>query len=496
MRCKPLFEGVPILQPEILPDFDVLGVQYNSRQLRAGEIFAAIQGERTDGHRYLEQAVTQGARAIVSERSRPEGFPLPWIQVPNIRAALARAAANLFHHPSQSLSLIGITGTNGKTSTAFLVEAVLKTAGESVGVISTIEYRGPGWSRPATHTTPESLDLQAILATLVEQQCRFAIMEVSSHALALERVHACLFRTAVFTNLTPEHLDFHQNLDQYFNAKKKLFLDCGMGIPGQSLINLDDPRGRELKDITAGRSLSYALDCEADYRLASSEFRESRTLLKFATPYGELQLKPRLIGRPNFSNLLAAAAVTLELGISMEMVQAGLNACPPIPGRFENVECGQPFRVIVDYAHTPDALEKIIQTARDLKPRRVLTLFGCGGERDRLKRPIMGRVAQAGSDWISVTSDNPRGEDPLAIIAEIVTGFDKKMANYQIEPNRGKAIRDLLGQAEPGDIVILAGKGHETYQIVAGEIHHFDDREQARLVLREMDYDSLESGGD
>ncbi len=496
MLLKPLLDGIPTLQPNLLPDLDIIGLRYDSRQLKAGEVFVAIQGEKSDGHRFLEQAVAQGARAIMSEKPQPEGFPLPWIQVPNIRVALARAAANLFHHPSQSLSLIGITGTNGKTSTAFLVEAVLKTAGERVGVVSTIEYRGPGWSRPATHTTPESLDLQEILSAFIEQRCRFAVMEVSSHALALERVHACNFRTAVFTNLTPDHLDFHRNLDHYFEAKKKLFLDCGMGIPRQSLINLDDPRGSELKYLTAGRSLSYALDCHADFRLLSCESRESGTLLKYDTPYGELQLKPRLIGIPNFSNLLAAAAITLDLGIPMEMVQSGLNACPPIPGRFENVECGQPFRVIVDYAHTPDALEKIIQTARNLKPRRVLTLFGCGGERDRLKRPMMGRVAQAGSEFILVTSDNPRGEDPLAIISEIETGFDKNMANYRFEPNRGKAIRNILGQAEPGDIVILAGKGHEIYQIIAGETHHFDDREQARQALKEMGYDCGTRGRD
>jgi UDP-N-acetylmuramoyl-L-alanyl-D-glutamate--2,6-diaminopimelate ligase len=349
MLLKSLLEGIPTLQPKFLPHLDITGLRYNSRHLKAGEAFAAIQGEKSDGHRYLEQAVAQGARAIMSEKSQPEGFPLPWIQVPDIRRALARAAANLFGHPSQSLSLIGITGTNGKTSTAFLVEAVMKTAGEPVGVIGTIEYRGPLWSRPATHTTPESLDLQEILSAFVEQRCHFAVMEVSSHALALERVYACSFHTAVFTNLTPDHLDFHHDLDRYFEAKKKLFLDCGMGIPRHSLINLDDPRGRELKNITAGRSLSYALDCDADFRLLSSEFRESGILLKYSTPYGELQLEPRLIGKPNFSNLLAAAAITLQLGIPLEIVQAGLNACPPIPGRFENVECGQPFLVIVYY---------------------------------------------------------------------------------------------------------------------------------------------------
>jgi UDP-N-acetylmuramoyl-L-alanyl-D-glutamate--2,6-diaminopimelate ligase len=423
----------------------------------------------------------------MAEGPPPAGFDKVWVQVADVRKGLARASANFHGNPSRQLNLVGITGTNGKTSTAYLVESILKTAGHRVGVVGTIEYRGPQGSVAATRTTPESHDLQELFAGFLAQRCAYAVIEVSSHALALERVHACRFRSAVFTNLTPDHLDFHGTLDRYFEEKKKLFLGCGEGLPGQSVVNLDDPRGRELVRVTEGRSLTFAADEPADCCLISQGPQGGTSEMKIRTPAGEMCLAPRLVGRPNVSNILAAVATCYDLGISPEVIRQGVEACPPIPGRFENIECGQPFRVIVDYAHTPDALEKVLKTARELTSGKVLLLFGCGGERDRLKRPLMGQAAEKGADFFLITSDNPRSEDPEAIIAEIAAGISVG-AKAQKEPDRETAIRQLLGRAKPGDVAVLAGKGHEIYQVLKEGTIRFDDREIARIILGELGF--------
>jgi UDP-N-acetylmuramoyl-L-alanyl-D-glutamate--2,6-diaminopimelate ligase len=488
MNLRELLNGISVDPYTPRPDLEISGLAYDSRQLQSTQLFVAIEGTKSDGHLYLDRAIERGAAVVMSEKEKPLGFPLPWIKVPQVRKAMAQAAANFYGSPSHTLQLLGVTGTNGKTSIAYMVEAVLKEAGERVGVLSTIEYRGPGGSRPATHTTPESLDLQRMLSGFVAEQCAYAVMEVSSHALALDRIHACRFRSAVFTNLTPDHLDYHRTLEEYFTAKKQLFTGCGEGVPRQSILNLDDPRGLELRELCAGRCQTFALDWDADYRLIAEHTTGPRVRLEYQTPSGILLLEPQLIGRPNYSNLLATAAVTLDLGYPLEVVRQGLNRCPPVPGRFEVVSCGQPFQVVVDYAHTPDALEKVLQTGRNLHPRRLLLLFGCGGDRDRTKRPLMGRVAEDGSDFVVITSDNPRGEDPRSIIAEIEQGLKGSPAHYLIEPDRRGAIHSLLRMAQPGDLVILAGKGHETYQILAGGTIHFDDREEARWALEELGY--------
>lgn len=486
MQLPQLLEGIDVKAPTETTGLEISGLAYDSRQLKRGQLFVAIQGEKSDGHRFIEDALRIGALGIVSERTAPSGFGALWIQVGNARKALARAAANFYGHPSQRLQLIGITGTNGKTSTAYLIESILKAAGQEVGVVSTIEYRGPGGAVPAARTTPESLDLQRLFADWVAGGCAYAVMEVSSHALALDRVHACQFQSAIFTNLTPEHLDFHLTLDNYYEAKKQLFSGCGFEPPRQGIINLDDPRGEDLAAFCLGRCQTYSSRRTADFHVLSFDPQGTQMLLEVQTPAGPLVLKSQLLGSPNVSNILAAVATGHGLGLDKEVLRKGIESCPPIPGRFESINQGQPFHVIVDYAHTPDALVKILRTAREMDPRRVLLLFGCGGNRDRTKRPVMGSVADSSSDYFIITSDNPRGEDPLAIIAEIEGGISKGSKKYHVEPEREKAIHTLMQMAEPGDVLILAGKGHEPYQILKDRTIHFDDREQARAALHAL----------
>lgn len=486
MRLSELLRNVAVLSLTRLEDLEIEGLAYDSRKADRNFLFAAIKGEATDGNRFVEQAVHRGAAAILSENAAPTGIPVCWIQVENTRRALAVAAANFYRRPSESLDVIGITGTNGKTSTAYLIESILLVAGERVGMITTIEYRGPKGELPSERTTPESLDLQSLFHNFAEQGCRFVVMEVSSHALAMERVYSCRFRSAVFTNLTQDHLDYHGTLESYFNAKKQLFVGTGVNPPRQSILNRDDPRGIILEEICRNRCLTYSTQRSADFQLMHSRIRQPGMSLTLKTPGGELDLQTQLMGRPNLSNILAAVAVGYDLGIPLGQLQQGIRACPPVPGRFEAVDCGQPFQVFVDYAHTPDALEKVLRAARELGPKRVLVLFGCGGERDRSKRSAMGRIAEGLSDFCWITSDNPRREDPLAIISEIESGFQTQPAKYQVEPDRREAIRAILRQAQPGDAVVIAGKGHETYQVLADGAVHFDDREEVRLALREM----------
>ncbi len=487
MRLQKLLEGVEY-EPAFHPvNEEASGLAYDSRRVKSGNLFVALKGEKTDGNIFVDQAVARGAAIVVSEMPPPALLDRRWIQVRNGRQALARMSANFFGHPTRKLDLIGITGTNGKTSTAYLIEAILKAAGAKVGLISTIEYRGPEGAVAAERTTPESLDLQELFSSFLNQGCRQVVMEVSSHALVLDRVHACRFRTAVFTNLTADHLDYHGTLQNYYEAKKQLFLGTGFDPPQQSIINLDDTWGRNLVD-TCLHPVTYSIGGTADFQLLDFQTERHGMRLKMGTPSGIFNLKTRLLGRPNIANVLAAVASSQGLGVEQRAIQSGVESCPPIPGRFELVDCGQQFRVIVDYAHTADALEKVLSAARELNSNRVLLVFGCGGERDRTKRPAMGAVAEELSHFCLVTSDNPRGEDPLKIIEEIESGFKGKSHEYQVEPNRESAIRKILQMAEPGDVVVVAGKGHETYQVLSDRTIHFDDREMARAVLKEMGY--------
>jgi len=492
MRLVSLLQGVEV-EGEFHPaDTEVSGIAYDSRKVSPGGVFVAIEGEKTDGNLYAGEAAGRGAAAVISERTSPPGFAGRWIRVKNARRALALVAANFYGHPAHKLELVGITGTNGKTTTACLIESILRTGGARTGLISTIERRGPLGTVAAERTTPESLDLHALFADFVDQGCRYVVMEVSSHALVLDRVYGCEFRSAVFTNLSRDHLDFHHTLDEYFDAKKQLFQGTGLAPPRQCVINIDDPWGRKLtKDCTAP-PVTYSTQLPADFQLLDFQLGDpggaSRMQIRLKTPDGVISLRAGLLGKPNLLNILAAVATSCELGVEKATIERGVELCPPIPGRFEAICCGQSFRVIVDYAHTDDALEKVLLAALELNPRRVLLLFGCGGERDRSKRPAMGAVAERLSHYCVVTSDNPRGEDPLAIITEVAAGFKRGSRNYLIEPDRRKAIQTILNMAGEGDVVILAGKGHETYQVLADRTIHFDDREVARTVLKEMGY--------
>jgi UDP-N-acetylmuramoyl-L-alanyl-D-glutamate--2,6-diaminopimelate ligase len=452
----------------------------------------AIEGEKTDGNLFVEQAAAHGAAAVVSKKPLPPGFPGRWIQVKNPRRALALIAANYYGHPAKKIKLVGVTGTNGKTSTACLIESILRASGAKTGLISTIEHRGPQGTVAAERTTPESLDLQALFAEFVYHGCRYVVMEVSSHALEMERVYGCEFRSAVFTNLSRDHLDFHHTMDNYFEAKKRLFQGTGLAPPLQCIINLDDPWGRKLTKFCVAPPVTYSTQVQADFQTLDFQVEDvegvGRMQIRLKTPAGVMSLRAGLLGKPNLLNILAAVATSYDLEIEKAVIERGVELCPPIPGRFEAINCGQAFRVIVDYAHTDDALEKVLLAAQDLAPKRVLLLFGCGGERDRSKRPAMGAVAERLSHYCVVTSDNPRGEDPLAIINEVSAGFQQDSRKCLIEPDRRKAIQIILNMAGQGDVVILAGKGHETYQILGDRIIHFDDREVAKTVLKEMGY--------
>ena len=486
MQLRELTRNVEVIGPAESPEAEISGIAYDSRKVRNGYLFAAIRGARTDGNLFVDQAVRRGAGAILSENPKPSAFPRPWIRVEQGRRALAQAAANYFGHPTRDLCLVGVTGTNGKTSTAYLLESILRTGGSPVGLISTISYRTPGWSAPAGLTTPESLDLQELFRRFQQNGCRQVVMEVSSHALDLNRVFASRFEAAVFTNLSPEHLDYHESMDSYYLAKKQLFVDTGYGPPEVSIVNVDDIWGKKLAGSIPGRCLTFSLNRPAEFGVLECRSGWRGMQIRLRIHEEDLVVRTPLLGSFNLSNLVAAAAAASSLGVGRDALRDGIEACPPIPGRFEQIDCGQSFQVIVDYAHTPDALQNVLAAARELGSRRVLVLFGCGGERDRAKRPAMGSIAERHSDWVMLTSDNARGEDPMAILAEIQAGF--RFDRHEVEPDRREAIRRLFARAESGDVVILAGKGHEVGQQEGGRVRPFDDRQVARAVLREMDY--------
>jgi UDP-N-acetylmuramoyl-L-alanyl-D-glutamate--2,6-diaminopimelate ligase len=468
---------------------EVSSLAYDSRQVQPGALFFALAGARTDGNLYAAEAIERGALAIASEQPAPAELERRtlWLRVPNARRALAWAAANFYGRPAESLKLIGITGTNGKTTTAFLLDSILRAAGHQSGLFGTIVYRTPASARPATNTTPESLDLERFLAEVRDAGGTHAVLEVSSHALAMDRVWACPFAVTLFTNLTRDHLDFHKTLDDYFAAKRRLFEGTGLGPPAAAVVNLDDPRGRELLGL-ARRTLTYGLGNGAGVTAGKFPLNLAGLAFTAETPAGPIEICSPLVGRPNVYNILAAVAAALALGIEREAIAVGVRRLAGVPGRFERIDEGQPFVVVVDYAHTDDALRNLLETARELKPARILTLFGAGGDRDRTKRPLMGEAAGRLSDLVMVTSDNPRSEDPLGIINDVVVGLQKARGNYRVEPDRARAIERVLAEAQAGDLVLLAGKGHETYQILRDRTIDFDDRVVAREVLQRLGY--------
>jgi UDP-N-acetylmuramoyl-L-alanyl-D-glutamate--2,6-diaminopimelate ligase len=440
----------------------------------------------------------RGAVAVASEDARPHDFPkeTTWVELlpGSDRRGLARAAANFYRHPAEALKLVGVTGTNGKTTTAYLVDAILSTAGFTAGLIGTTGYRTPTGSRTAANTTPESLDLQQMFAEIREAGGTHVTLEASSHALAMERLWGCHFAVAIFTNLTRDHLDYHQTFEEYFAAKRRLFEGIGAGAPDVGVINADDPYASQLHGL-ARSTLTYGLKGAAD--LTARKFTLSFEGLEFTahTPVGNIEVRSPLVGRINVYNILAAVGAGIALGIPAAKIEEGIAHLALVPGRFERIDEGQPFLVAVDYAHTDDALRNLIVTARELSPSgRIITVFGAGGERDRTKRPLMGEAAGAFSDLVVLTSDNPRSEDPLRIINDVVVGLQKVNAEYRVELDREQALAIAFDEARPGDIVLLAGKGHETYQVLRDRTVEFDDREKARAILRRKGYLKISAG--
>ncbi len=466
----------------------VTGLDYDSRRVQPGYLFFAFPGAKADGRAFAADAIERGAIAIASESEPPPGLEQLWIRVEHGRQALALASRNFYGKPDERLGLTGITGTNGKTTTGFLVDSVLRATGNLTALIGTIEYHLGDRVLPAVNTTPESLDLVRLFAELVHLGGTYATMEVSSHALELRRVYGLRFHTAVFTNLTRDHLDFHGTMDAYFAAKQKLFDGAGGPPPPFVVLNRDDESARRLKVHPKTQVFWYGFG--ADSNLRARHISSSFQGLKFDVQHGKtrFEIESPLIGRINVYNILAACGAGLSYGLDPEIISNGIASLRSVPGRFERVDEGQPFVVVVDYAHTDDALRNVISVARGLNPKRVITLFGCGGDRDRSKRPLMGQAAAVASDFVVLTSDNPRSEDPLAIMNDALVGIRRTDVPHIIEPDRATAIARTIKEARAGDIVILAGKGHEPYQVLKDKTIPFDDRAVAREVLKSYGY--------
>jgi UDP-N-acetylmuramoyl-L-alanyl-D-glutamate--2,6-diaminopimelate ligase len=478
--------------PEAEGDRTVTGVSYDSRQVTPGTVFVALRGVNVDGSRFAPQAIANGAIAVIAETAAPAGVAVPWIQVPGARAALAELAAAFYRHPSEELVLVGITGTNGKTTTSYVLASIFEAAGIKCGRIGTIGYRIGARELDAPRTTPEAPELQQMLRGMVGEGCGACVMEVSSHALALRRADSLRFAAGVFTNLTRDHLDFHGDMEAYFGAKRRLFEILPDGAVG--VINVDDRRGAELV-ASARRPVTYAIDAAADVRPGPLTFTLDGLEFEIRTPRGTLHVRSPLVGRPNAYNILAAAATAMALDLPFSAIEAGVGRLDDVPGRFQVVSAAaDDVRVIVDYAHTDDALKNLLETARPLATGRVVTVFGCGGDRDRTKRPLMGAVAARLSDLVIVTSDNPRSEDPERIIEEIRRGIvmpaDRIAAKGQQKGtpslaivDRREAIEKAIKEARSGDLVLIAGKGHEKYQVIGDKTLPFDDVDVARAAL-------------
>ena len=490
VKLSDLFEGAQASIPPAAEDLEIRQIAADSRKVKPRALFFALHGAQSDGNAFVRDAVSRGAAAIASEETVPAFIPssVAWICVREARKALAVTAANFFRHPAEALQLVAVTGTNGKTTTSSLVDSIVKASGAKTGLFGTIAYHTPLGEYSAPNTTPESVDLQGLLAEIRDAGGRFAVLEASSHSLAMERVWGCHFAAAVFTNLTREHMDYHKTFEDYFAAKRKLFEGTGAGAPDVAVINADDAYGKRLTGL-AKKTVTYGLESDAD--ITTKKFQLTFNGLAFTaqTPNGKVQVASPLVGRINVYNILAAIGAAQALRLSAEIIQDGIRSLESVSGRFQRIDLGQPYFVIVDYAHTDDALENLIRTARELNPKgRIITLFGCGGGKDRTKRPVMGEVTGRLSDLTILSSDNPRSEDPLKIISDIIVGLQKTSGKYLIEPDREKAIGAAMDEARAGDIVLLAGKGHENCQILADRTLEFDDRDVARRALRGRGY--------
>ena len=465
-------------------------VTHDSRQAKPGTLFVAIKGHTMDGHRFVDDVIRRGAVGIISEYDPPSGFEGAWLKVKDAREALAKAASVIYGEPSHNLDLIGVTGTNGKTTTTYLCFALAEAAGIKPAMLTTVEYRIGEKSEEAVRTTPEASDTNKFLRDAVDSGCKMAAMEASSQAIDLHRCDWLRFKVAIFTNLTQDHLDYHHTMDNYFDAKKRLF-DGRLGEkPGSCVVNIDDEWGVKLtEELRANGQRVVTTSQKADADLTAENIDVSLikgTSFLLRTPKGDVNITSPLVGRPHVYNMLSAAGAALELGYDLDSIKKGLGKCVGAPGRFERVPNDSDFAVVVDYAHTDDALLNTLKTARDLTTGRIITVFGCGGDRDKTKRQPMGRVAGQSSDFVIITSDNPRTEDPLKIIQEIEIGVKETGTEYLAISDRRQGIFEAVAKARSGDVVIIAGKGHETYQLIDNEKFHFDDREVAAEALAKL----------
>jgi UDP-N-acetylmuramoyl-L-alanyl-D-glutamate--2,6-diaminopimelate ligase len=465
------------------------GITSDSRQVKPGWAFVAITGSKVDGHSFIDQALAQGASVLVVERGLDLSSVVSatCLRVPDTRQALAHLAAAFYSNPSRQLRLIGVTGTNGKTTSTYLLEAVLQAHRLTPGVIGTVDHRYAGHAQPAAQTTPAAEDIQRMLAQMVEAGVSHCAMEVSSHALAQHRVWGCQFAAALFTNLTQDHLDYHEDMSAYYAAKARLFTTYQ---PEVAILNGDDPAGRQLLSETCAPAITYGFSPESEVGVEHLEMDAHGIRLTARVDRHPVTLHSRLIGRHNVYNILGVLATAKGLGLDVEQTVQGIARLPTVPGRFERVDAGQPYSVLVDYAHTDDALRNVLQAARDLATGRTIVVFGAGGDRDRGKRPRMGRVAAQYADMAVITSDNPRTEAPMAIIRAIEAGFREtgRVSQYRVIEDRARAIHEAIRLARAGDVVVIAGKGHETYQIIDGQRLSFDDRRVAAQALQELGY--------
>jgi UDP-N-acetylmuramoyl-L-alanyl-D-glutamate--2,6-diaminopimelate ligase len=483
-------QALPTQQRPAMPagpalDAVCTGVTHDSRQVKRDSVFVALPGQKADGVEFAPQAIAAGAAAVVAERAPSSPVATPWIVVGDARLALGLLAAEFFGHPSRQMKVVGITGTNGKTTTSYVIQSIFEAAGIRCGLMGTVTYRIGDRELAATRTTPEAPEVQDFMRQMVDAGCGACVMEVSSHALAMRRVDGIRFAAGVFTNLTRDHLDFHQDMESYFAAKRRLFEMLPADAP--AVINADDPRGAALAEI-AGRPVTYAVSKEADVTPGPLSFALDGLRFDVRMPQGVARVKSKLVGKPNVYNILAAAGTAAALGVPITAIEQGLQTLAGVPGRFELASSsGDDITVVIDYAHTDDALRNLLETARALASRRLITVFGAGGDRDKTKRPLMGMVAARLSDVVVITSDNPRGEDPARIIEEVKRGAEPEMRQGNAEvlaiADRREAILHAVDRASRGDVVLIAGKGHEKYQEIGGRMTPFDDVAVAREAL-------------
>lgn len=483
---------VEIVEQRGSMDCTVTSITDDSRAVIPGSLFVAVRGERVDGHQFVSQAIAAGAVAVIAQESVNAGL-LPIVRVADSRKALGLVGSRFYGDPSAHLTMVGVTGTNGKTTTTYLCKALLEGVGRNVGLMGTVAYQIGSETIPATHTTPGALEFQGLLAKMRRAGLDSVVMEVSSHALAMDRTIGCEYDAAVFTNLTQDHLDYHRTMEEYFQAKLRLFTGLGQGRKrGQrAIINMDDPRGGQIRQACAVPAWGYAVQGRAELKAERVRLSMNGTAFTAATPAGTFAIESRLVGEHNVYNLLGAIGVALHAGASCDQVRESVSRVNSVPGRFESVVAGQDFMVVVDYAHTEDALVRLLTAAQAIKTERIITIFGCGGDRDRGKRPKMGQAAVLFSDIVVLTSDNPRTEDPMAILREVEVGVrealqQRSQVEYHLVPDRREAIRMAVRLARTGDIVLIAGKGHEDYQIIGTTKIHFDDREVAREAIGQL----------